>query len=121
MVKNDRAESWLVSALTEPEPYPCLTSDEAEPVMTWQLLQAAQQTEAVISYFARQLMGDDSVSAVNTDECADEFKVLASQFKHFSVTGEDSSKLPKGLLFYKKARIVAPPSICQKLMRDTLV
>ena len=44
--------------------------------------------------------------------------MLASQFKHLSVTEEDESEVPRGLLFYKKARIIAPASIRQKLMID---
>ena len=48
----------------------------------------------------------------------DEFTVLASQFKHLSIAKEAESEIPQGLLFYKKLRIVAPPSICQKLMAD---
>ena len=44
METHNRAESLLVNAMTEPEPYPCLTSEETEPAMTWQLLLAAQQS-----------------------------------------------------------------------------
>ena len=36
MMAKGRAESWLVNAVTEPESYPCLTSEEVEPAMTWQ-------------------------------------------------------------------------------------
>ena len=86
--------------------------------MTWQLLLAAQQADAVLSNFARQLLGLDKNVVVNIDECADEFKVLASQFKHLSVTEEDDSEVPAGQLFYKDSRIVAPAAIQPKLMSD---
>ena len=115
MITHGRTESILVNSLTEPEVQPCLTSDEVELAMTWQLLLAAQQADAVIPYFVQQLRGDEAMPAVNPDECSDEFKVLASQFRHLSITEEDESEVPRGLLFFKKARIVAPASIWQKL------
>ena len=85
-----------------------MTSEEIEPAMTWQLTLAAQQADAVLAYFIQQLTGDGS----------DKLKVLASQYKHLSVTVEMDSKLPVGLLFYKQARIVAPVAIRKKLIKD---
>ena len=86
--------------------------------MTWQLLLAAQQADAVLSHFMRQILGLDQDVAINADECTDEFKVLASQYKHLSVTEEDESEVPARLLFYKDARIVAPAAIWPKLIAD---
>ena len=63
-----------------------MTSEEVELAMTWQLLLAAQQANAIITYFAQQLAGDGSLPAVSTNECSDEFKVLANQYKHLSMT-----------------------------------
>ena len=86
--------------------------------MTWQFLLAAQRADAVISYSIQQLTGDEVPPMVNPDECSDEFKVLTSQLRHLSITEEDKSEVPKGLLFFKRARIVAPASIWQKLFKD---
>ena len=49
MAQHSRAESLLLNMLTEPQP--CMTSEEVELAMTWQLLLAAQQADAVIPYF----------------------------------------------------------------------
>ena len=95
-----------------------MTSEEVEPSMTWQLLLAGQQPNTVIPYFIQQLAGDKTAPIVSTNECSDEFKVLASQYKHLSMTEEDNSELPSGLLLYKQAIIVAPVAVCQKLMQD---
>ena len=62
----------------------------------------------------QQLLGEEPIPALDPDECHNKFKVMASQFKHFSITKE----IPRSLLFYKKSRIVAPPSIQSKLMAD---
>ena len=85
--------------------------------MTWQLL-AAQQAVAALSHLARQLLGLDQDVVVNINECMDKFKVLESQFKHLSVTEEDDSEVPTGLLFYKDSRIVALATIRPNLMSD---
>ena len=53
--------------------------------MTWRLIFAAQSNDAVTSYFIQHLLGEEQVSAVDTDECHDEFKVMASQMKHLSI------------------------------------
>ena len=53
MMRYGRAKSILVNALTKPEVYPCMSSEEVEPVMTWQLLLAVQQADAVILYFVQ--------------------------------------------------------------------
>ena len=79
---------------------------------------AAQQADAVMAYFIRQLMGKEAQSAVNVDKCDDEFKVMANQFKHLSIAEEADSEIPPGLLFFKGSRIVAPQLIRQKLMSD---
>ena len=94
MMRYGRAESILVKALTEPEVYPCMSSEEVKPAMIWQLLLAAQQADTVIPYFVQQLMRDESLLEVSLDECSDEFKVLASQFKHLSITEEEEGELP---------------------------
>ena len=95
-----------------------MTSEEVELAMTWQLLLAAQQPDAVTPCFIQQLAGDKTAPIVSTNECSDEFKVLASQYKHLSVMEEDNSELTSGLLFYKQAIIVASVAVCQKLMQD---
>ena len=94
-----------------------MTIDEDAPDLTWRLILAAQQNDEVTSYFMRQLMGENQ-TAVDPDECHPEFKVLAAQMKHLSVAEEENSEVPKGLLFYKRSRIVAPPSIRNKLMAE---
>ena len=94
-----------------------MTIDEDSPALTWKLILAAQQNDEVTSYFMRQLMGENQ-TAVDPDECHPEFKVLAAQMKHLSVAEEENSEVPKGLLFYKRSRIVAPPSIRNKLMAE---
>ena len=97
------ADSLLLNKLMEPKP--CLTSEEMEePAMTWQLILAAQQANAVLAHISQQLTGIGSGPEVSTDE----FKVLASQYRHLSVSEDDSGKIPPGLLFYKQMRIVAP-------------
>ena len=63
---------------------PYITADTVEPTATWQLILAAQQNDAVTDYFIRQLMGQEQ-PAVNLDECDDEFKVMAHQFKNLSI------------------------------------
>ena len=78
LMTHGRAESLLVNSLTEPEVHPCMTCGEVDPTMTWQLLLAAQQVDAMIPYLVQQLMGDESLPAVNPDKCSDEFKVLAT-------------------------------------------
>ena len=60
----------------------------AEVFTTWQLILAVQQADVVTSYFILQLAGEDLGSAVIIDDCDDEFKVMANQFKHLSITGQ---------------------------------
>ena len=55
---------------------------------------------------------------MSTNKYSDKFKVLANQYKHLCLTEEGDSELPAGLLFYKRARIVAQVAICQKLLQD---
>merc|ERR1712212_1428356 len=78
---------------------------------------AAQQNDEVTSYFMRRLMREEQ-STVDPDECHSEFKVMATQMKYLSVVDEANSEVPRGVLFYKKSRIVAPSSIRTKLMAE---
>ena len=117
MLKQGRVESLLVCAISRAGTQPYTTADTVEPPATWQLILAAQQKDAVTNYFSRQLRGEDQ-SAVNLDECDDEFKVMAHQFKHLSIAEETESEVPPGILFFKESRIVAPQSIRQKIMSD---
>ena len=119
MWQQGRAESWIVCSSAVYDQQPCLTAKEVEPAETWQLILAAQQADAVTAYFMQQLAGEEPESAVNLDDCDDEFKVMANQFKHLSIAEEVNSEVPPGLLFYKKSRIVAPKSIRHKLMSDS--
>ena len=117
MVQQGRAESLLVNMLSEPQP--CLTREETVPAMTWQLILAAQQSDTMLPYFTKQLLGEKPAPLVPPNKCSVEFKVLANQFKHLSVSEDDNSGVPASMLFYKNSRIVAPLSIRHKLLQDT--
>ena len=108
MMTHGRAESLLVNSLTEPEIHPCMTCEELEPAMTWQLLLAAQQADTVIPYFVQQLMGDKSPPAVNPDECSDEFKVLASSSTSASMK-RTRAKCPGACYFIRRPGSSHPP------------
>ena len=86
--------------------------------MTWQLILAAQQADAIVSYFTRRILEIDQSDKVDTEQCADEFKVLASQYKYLSVSEEGPGELPRSVLFYKESRIVAPAAIRAQLIED---
>ena len=72
-------EAGRESRVTEPKS--CLTSKEVEPAMTWQLILAVQQANAVLAHISQQLTMARSGSEVSSDKCSDEFKVLANQYK----------------------------------------
>ena len=91
------AESLLLNTLMEPKP--CLSREEVELALTWQLIPAAQQAAAVLAHITQQSTGTVSGPEVSTDECSDEFKVLASQYRHMSVNEDDGGEIPAGLLF----------------------
>ena len=65
----------------------------------------------------QRLLGEEQ-STVDPDECHSEFKMMATQMKYLSVADEANSEVPRGVLFYKKSRIVAPSSIRTKLMAE---
>ena len=90
MEQAGRAESLLLNTLTEPQS--CLTSEEIELAMMWQLILAAQQADTVLPFFVQQLTGDGPTPEVSANECSDKFKVLASLYKHLSVTEEATTK-----------------------------
>ena len=117
MWTQGRAESWIIHSVPGYEEQPYLTTEEAAPAVTRRLILAAQQNDAVTSYFMQRLLGEEQ-STVDPDECHDEFKVIATQMKHLSVADETESEIPHGILFYKKSRIVTPPSIRAKLLTD---
>ena len=117
MWTQGRAESWIIHSIPGYDEQPYLTAAEATPAVTWRLILAAQQNNAVTSYFMQRLLGEEQ-STVDPDECTDEFKVMATQMKYLSVADEVDSEVPRGILFYKKSRIVAPPSIRAKLMAE---
>ena len=118
MVIQGRAESWLINNLSDQGLHPSLNHEEAPPAVTWQLLLAAKQADALVSHFTRQILGLDQDVTINADECADEFKVLSSQYRYLSVTEAGESEVPTGLLFYKDSRIVALTAICSQLIAD---
>ena len=75
--------------------------------MTWQLILAAQESDAILPYFIQQLKGDHSAPPVSLHECSDEFKVLVSQYKHLSISEDGNSGILPRMLFYKNNRIIA--------------
>ena len=113
-----RSESWLVNILSYQGQQPSVNHEEAPAAVTWQLILAAQQADAIVSYFTHRILGIDQDDNVDTDECADEFKVLSSQFKHLSVSTTGPNEVPEGVLFFKDSRIVAPAAIRAQLIVD---
>ena len=109
-----RSESWLINILSDQGQQPSVNHEEAAAAVTWQLILAAQQADAIVSYFTRRILELDQDDNVDTDQCADEFKVLSSQFKNLSV----STAGPSEVLFFKESRIVAPAAIRAQLIVD---
>ena len=68
MTVMGRAESWLLNNLSDVGLQPSLRHGEAPATVTWQLILAAQQADAIVSYYTRRIRGQDVEEAVNTDE-----------------------------------------------------
>ena len=55
---------------------------------------------------------------MNTEELHPEFKALAHEFRHLSVSAAGPGEGPAGILFFKDSRIVAPAAIRTQLIED---
>ena len=118
MTALGHAEAWLINSLPLGDSQPSVSPDEAPAAVTWQLILAAQQADAIVSYFTRRILEIDQDEQVDLEQSMDEFKVIAAQHKHLSVSEEGVGEIPAGILFYRESRIVAPAAIRIQLIVD---